>query len=57
MHVLPLPFGLALALLPRREAQAFRPRVIPAWRLKNPVNHRDRVLGDVRHFSSRRFGI
>jgi hypothetical protein len=24
MHVLPLPFGLALALLPRREASKFR---------------------------------
>ena len=57
MHVLPLPFGLALALLPRREAQELRPRLIPAWRPKNAVNHRDRVLGDIRHFSSRRFGI
>jgi hypothetical protein len=25
MHVLPLPFGLALALLPRREANNLRP--------------------------------
>ena len=57
MHVLPLPFGLALALLPRREAQQFRPRVIPAWRLRRPINPRDQALGDLRHFSSRRFGI
>ena len=25
MHVLPLPFGLALAVLPRREAKLLRP--------------------------------
>jgi hypothetical protein len=25
MHVLPLPFGLALALLPRRDADKLRP--------------------------------
>lgn len=31
MHVLPLPFGLALALLPRREANRIRP-VRPAER-------------------------
>ena len=57
MHVLPLPFGLALALLPRREAQQFRPRVIPAWRVRNPVNARERVQGDIQYFSSRRFVI
>ena len=55
MHVLPLPFGLALALMPRREVQQFRPRVIPAWRVRNPVNAREQVLGDIRHFSLRRF--
>jgi hypothetical protein len=57
MHVLPLPFGLALALLPRREAQQFRPRVIPAWRVRNAPSPREQVLGDIRYFSSRRFVI
>jgi len=57
MHVLPLPFGLALALMPRREVQQFRPRVIPAWRVRNPVSAREQALGDIRHFNSRRFVV
>lgn len=45
MHVLPLPFGLALALLPRRGAR-------PVGRDKRPIrvtlgpNHRERLLSD-----------
>lgn len=48
MHVLPLPFGLALALLPRREARSFRneddyPPIRSACR---EPSHRDRILAD-----------
>ncbi len=49
MHVLPLPFGLALALLPRREADRLRRQEV-----KFPVvperTVRDAILGDLRYF-------
>ena len=45
MHVLPLPFGLALAVLPRREAQLFRSEKEPIRVYRGP-NHRERVLTD-----------
>ena len=44
MHVLPLPFGLALALLPRREARLFRHDTRPIRVMRGP-NHREHVLG------------
>jgi hypothetical protein len=44
MHVLPLPFGLALALLPRREANKLRvPKAVRVSYEKNLLNVRDRV--------------
>jgi len=54
MHVLPLPFGLALALMPRREAahamgkEEIRPHV------RNAVRPRDAILGDVRYLNNMR---
>jgi len=45
MHVLPLPFGLALALLPRREARLARDDYSPIRGLRGP-NHRERILAD-----------
>ena len=45
MHVLPLPFGLALALLPRREAPLVRDNARPIRLFRGP-NHRERIFGD-----------
>jgi hypothetical protein len=55
MHVLPLPFGLALAVLPRREAKLLRPE-----KEKEPIrvyrgpSHRERVLTDPKFAPFRR---
>lgn len=47
MHVLPLPFGLALALLPRREARLHRSEDDdPPIRAARGPNNRDQVLAD-----------
>ena len=52
MHVLPLPFGLALALMPRREADSFRRKEeIPPY-LRSAVRPRDAILGDVRYLNN-----
>jgi hypothetical protein len=48
MHVLPLPFGMALALVPRREADKLRHRETVRPLLRNAIRPRDRVLGDIR---------
>jgi hypothetical protein len=53
MHVLPLPFGLALAVIPRREADRFRRREEIRPHLRNAIRPRDRILGDTRYFNSR----
>jgi hypothetical protein len=45
MHVLSLPFGFALALLPRREARLVRNDKRPI-RLTRGPNHRERILAD-----------
>jgi hypothetical protein len=45
MHVLPLPFGLALALLPGREAQLVRQDARPIRVVRGP-NHRERIFRD-----------
>ena len=50
MHVLPLPFGLALALIPRREAVKLRvaePVRVPS---EKTVHCREFILGDGRYF-------
>jgi hypothetical protein len=49
MHVLPLPFGLALALIPRREAHKLRddePMRVP---FEKQVHAREQILGDVKY--------
>jgi hypothetical protein len=45
MHVLPLPFGLALAVLPRREVRFFHEddRSVPVTR---EPHWRERILAD-----------
>jgi hypothetical protein len=48
MHVLPLPFGLALALIPRREANRIRAREEIRPILRNTIRPREQFLGDVR---------
>jgi hypothetical protein len=50
MHLLPLPFGLALALLPRREVDRIRRREIVRPYIRNAVRSRDRFVDDVRYF-------
>jgi hypothetical protein len=54
MHVLPLPFGLALALLPRREADTIRRKAEVRPHLRNAIRPRDQILGDVRSFNNMR---
>jgi hypothetical protein len=52
MHVLPLPFGLALAVLPRRDTDLMRApkKPITVYRGRS---HRERVAGDIRYASVR----
>jgi hypothetical protein len=52
MHVLPLPFGLALALMPRREADNIRRKDEIRPHLRNAIRPRDEVLSDVRYFNN-----
>jgi hypothetical protein len=54
MHVLPLPFGLALALLPRREAETIRRKEEVRPLLRNAIRPRDSYLADVRYFNNTR---
>jgi hypothetical protein len=51
MHVLPLPFGMALALVPRREADRLRRREIVHPLVRNAISPRDRILSDIRFFN------
>ena len=53
MHVLPLPFGLALAVLPRREADLIRPKQDRPIVVRRTMGTRDRVLSDLRYADSR----
>jgi hypothetical protein len=50
MHVLPLPFGLALALLPRREVDRIRRREAMRHYIRNAARPRDRFVDDLRYF-------
>ena len=52
MHVLPLTFGLALALMPRREADTFRRKEEIRPLLRDAIRPRDEILGDVRYFNN-----
>ncbi len=54
MHVLPLPFGLALALMPRREADTFRRKEEVRPLLRTAMRPREQYLGDVRFFNNMR---
>ena len=53
MHVLPLPFGMALALLPRREAKQIRRAVKVRNYVRTAITPREQILGDVRYADSR----
>lgn len=58
MHVLPLPFGLALALIPRRDADKLRddePTV--RVRFEKTTHVREHILGDLKHLDAGRFII
>jgi len=55
MHVLPLPFGLALALIPRREADKLRDDEPLRPRYEKTIHAREQLLGDIRHFGAGRF--
>jgi hypothetical protein len=57
MHVLPLPFGLALAVLPRREADLIRPKPERPIVVRRNPSARDRVLSDIRYADSRQHVI
>jgi hypothetical protein len=52
MHVLPLPFGLALALMPRREADKFRSKEEIRPLLRNAIRPREQFLGDIHNFGT-----
>jgi hypothetical protein len=54
MHVLPLPFGLALALIPRREAAKLRTKKPVYVSLDKPRDYRDQILG-AHYFIAGRF--
>ena len=55
MHVLPLPFGFALAVLPRGEAKLLRPeKEEEPIRVYRGPSHRERVLTDPKFASFRR---
>jgi hypothetical protein len=54
MHVLPLPFGLALALMPRGEASNIRRKDEIRPHLRNAIRPRDAILGDVRYLNNMR---
>jgi len=53
MHVLPLPFGLALAVLPRREADLIRPKDKRPILVHRATSPRERILSDPRYLDSR----
>jgi len=54
MHVLPLPFGLALALVPRREADSFGRRA-RARNFDKTVHVREQILGDMKYLHTGRY--
>ena len=54
MHVLPLPFGLALALVPRREADKLRNDEPVRIQYEKTVHAREQILGDVKYLNAGR---
>ncbi|MDQ2967902.1 MAG: hypothetical protein M3R37_06240 [Actinomycetota bacterium] len=57
MHVLRLPFGLALALIPRRAAEKLRDDEPMRVRFEKTVHAREKILGDIKHFDAGRYII
>ena len=57
MHVLPLPFGLALALIPRREANKLRDDEPVRVQYEKTVHAREQLLGDVKYLNAGRYII
>jgi hypothetical protein len=57
MHVLPLPFGLALALMPRREAARLQRTETVRHYIRTAITPREQILGDVRFVDSRQHVI
>jgi len=57
MHVLPLPFGLALALIPRREANKLRDDEPVRVQYEKTVHAREQILGDVKYLNASRYII
>jgi hypothetical protein len=57
MHVLPLPFGLALALIPRREANKLRDDRPVRVHYKKTVHAQEQILRDVKYLNARRYNI
>lgn len=55
MHVLPLPFGLALALIPRREADKLRDGGQELHQYTKTMHARERITGDIQHFNAGRY--
>jgi hypothetical protein len=55
MHVLPLPFGLALALIPRREADKLRDDEPVRVSYEKTVHAREQILGDVKYLNAGRY--
>jgi hypothetical protein len=57
MHVLPLPFGLALALIPRREANKLRDDEPLRVHYEKTVHAREQILGDIKYLNAGRYII
>jgi hypothetical protein len=57
MHVLPLPFGLALALIRRRDADKLRDDEPVRVRFEETTHAREQILGDLKHLDAGRFII
>ena len=57
MHVLPLPFGLALALVPRREADKLRDDEPVRVLYEKTVHAREQILGDAKYLNASRYII
>jgi hypothetical protein len=50
MHALPLPFGLALVLIPRRELERFRRREVVRLAIRNAATRSDHIPDDIRYY-------
>jgi len=53
VHALPLPFGLALAILPRRDVVRIRGEKRPPIVVRRGPSLRERVTSDIRYADSR----